>query len=393
MQLSKSPPNRKSATGFALPAILVVVGALLILAVGILLVVGIERNTAHSFADRERANLAARAGLEDIKGILTQEAANDDFLILQSSDPVTDSKKDPIPYLYLTRGSGAGDTLKYRYLPLFSTATLPPAPTTGGKLEVPKSKDLIGSDPKELTTLPWCDPAKLAWVQIPDSNGKIVSRYAYWVEDLQSRVDAATAGNTKDAGVHKRYGWKAGDTSKFARFPAPGLNAEDSKPDRNGRDAEPPLDQVALYAIDPTAGAKDNSDLDKTIIDNRKALVSPDSVLAVAGIVPPLTRENGHLVDPKARAVEENLTASVQPYDEQALVPFAKGIDASVVGKPKLNLNTLLSKPPADAVDEMAAWISKGLPTFESRKGGFPEDYLKTIAAVRLVMPHQETNP
>ena len=381
MQLSKSSPNRNPAAGFTLPAILVVVGALLILAVGILLVVGIERNTAHSFADRERANLAARAGLEDIKGILTKEAANDDFLILQGTDPVTDSKKDPIPYLYLARGSGAGTTLKYKYLPLFSTATMPPAPSTGGNLEAPKPKDLIGSNPYELTTLPWCDPGKVAWVQIPDSNGKIVSRYAYWVEDLQSRVDAATAGNTKDAGAHQRYGWKAGDTSKFAHFPAPGLNAEDSKPGSNGRDAEPPLDQVALYAIDPAAGAKDNSDLDKTIIDNRKALVSPDSVLAVAGIVPPLTRENGHLVDPKARAVEENLTASVQPYDEQALVPFAKGIDASVVGKPKLNLNSLLAKPPADAVDEMAAWINKGLPTFESRKGGFPEDYLKTIAA------------
>lgn len=381
MQLSKSPPNHKSAAGFTLPAILVVVGALLILAVGILLVVGIERNTAHSFADRERANLAARAGLEEVKGILVKEAANDDFLILQGTDPVTNSKKDPIPYLYLARGSGAGTTLKYKYLPLFSTATMPPAPSTGGNLEAPKPKNLIGSNPYELTTLPWCDPGKVAWVQIPDSNGKIVSRYAYWVEDLQSRVDATTAGNTKDAGAHKRYGWKTGDISKFARFPAPGLNAEDSKPGSNGRDAEPPLDQVALYTVDPAAGAKDNSDLDKTIIDNRKALVSPDSVLAVAGIVPPLTRENGHLVDPKARAVEENLTASVQPYDEQALVPFAKGIDASVVGKPKLNLNSLLAKPPADAVDEMAAWINKGLPTFESRKGGFPDNYLKTLAA------------
>ena len=381
MQLSNSPPNRESATGFALPAILVVVGALLILAIGILLVVGIERNTARSFVDRQRADLAARAGLEDVRGILVKEASNDDFLILQGMDIVTSSKKDPIPYLYLARGSGAGNTLKYRYFPLFSTATIPPAPTDGIGLEAPKPKELIGSDPKELTTLPWCDPAKLAWVQIPDASGKIVSRYAYWVEDLQSRVDAATAGNTKDAGAHKRYGWKAGDTSKFARFPAPGLNAEDSKPDRNGRDTEPPLDQVALYTIDPAAGAKDDSNLDKTIIDNRKALVSPDSVLAVAGIVPPLTREHGHLVDPKARAVEENLTASVQPYDEQALVPFAKGIDASVVGKPKLNLNSLLAKPPADAVDEMAAWISKGLPNFESRKGGFPEDYLKTLAA------------
>jgi Tfp pilus assembly protein PilV len=390
MQLSKSLPHRKPAAGFTLPAILVVVGALLILAVGILLVVGIERNTAHSFADRARAELAARAGLEDIRGVLTQEAANDDFLILQGTDPVSGSKKDPLPYLYLARGSGGGTAVKYRYLPLFSTATQPATPSSGTTLEAPKPKDLIGGDPKEFTTLPWCDPGKVAWVQIPDVKGKIVSRYAYWVEDLQSRVDAGTAGNTKDGGAHKRYGWKAGDTSKFARFPAPGLNAEDSKPGSDGRDAEPPLDQVALYEVDPATGAKDDSDLDKTIIDGRKALVSPDSVLAVAGVIPPLTRgTDGHLADAKARAVEENLTASVRPYDEQPVVPYAKGIDASVSGKPKLNLNALIAMPPANAVDEMAAWIKKGLPTFDvkqpgtpgSRSGGFPEDYVKTLAA------------
>ena len=395
MQLSKSLPHRKPAAGFTLPAILVVVGALLILAIGILLVVGIERNTAHSFADRERADLAARAGLEDIRGIFTQEAANDDFLILQGTDPVTGSKKDALPYLYLARGSGGGTSLKYRYLPLFSTATQPTTPSAAATLEVPKPKDLIGASPKELTTLPWCDPGKVAWVQIPDAKGKIVSRYAYWVEDLQSRVDAGTAGNTKDAGgVHKRYGWKAGDSSKFARFPAPGLNAEESKPGSTGRDAEPPLDQIALYELDPTSGAKDDSNLDKTIIEGRKVLVSPDSILAVAGVIPPLTRGvDGHLADAKARAVEENLTASVRPYDEQPVVPYAKGIDPSVSGKPKLNLNALIAKPADKAVDEMAAWINKALPTFDGRKGGFPEDYVKTLAASAIGYAAPDNKP
>ena len=116
-------------------------------------------------------------------------------------------------------------------------------------------------------------------------------------------MDAGTAGNTKGPeGAHKRYGWKTGRHSEFAKFPAPGLNAEESKPGTNGRDAAPPLDQIALYALDPAAGAKDESTLDKTIIDGRKALISPDSVLAVSGIVPPLTRgADGHLADATAR--------------------------------------------------------------------------------------------
>ena len=361
-----------------------VVGALLILAVGILIVVGIERNTARAFADRQRAGLAAIAGLNEVRGILTTEAANDDFLVLQ--DPGTaaaGATKTPSPYLYLARGSGGGNAVSYRYVPMFSTESLPAKPAAGSPLKAPDSSSLIGAAPKKLDTLPWLDSTKVSWVNIKDSAGKVVSRYAYWVEDLQGRVDAGTAGNMKDTGgAHKRYGWKAGDTSTSAKFPAPGLNAEESKVGTNGRDAEPPLDQIALYALDPTVTVTDNSSLDKTIIEGRKLLVSPDSTLAAAGIGPPLTRgADGRLVSQLARSVEENLTASVMPYDEQPLVPFAKGIDASVTGKPKVNLNALLAKPAANAVDEMAAWMNAGLPDFESRKGGFPEDYLKTLAA------------
>ena len=256
MQVPKSkPPFRKPTAGFTLPAILVVVAALLILAVGILLVVGVERKTARSFVDRQRALLAARAGLEDVKGIFAQDAANDDYLILQGTlAPSTSSTKEPAPYLYLARGTGGGSSLKYRYQPLFSTATAP-LPATGTSLKVPVVKDWIGTATKEVSTLPWYDATKLAWIPVLDEKGKMVSRYAYWVEDLQSRVDAGTAGNTKDATAHKRYGWTAGDTSKFkngdttALFPAPGLNAEDSAPASNGRDAKPTLDQVALYAL------------------------------------------------------------------------------------------------------------------------------------------------
>ena len=396
MPLSKSPPHRKSAAGFTLPAILVVVGALLIIAVASLLVVGIERNTSRAFSDRERANLAVRAGLEDVKGIFAKEASNDDFLILQDmEDKAPGATKDPAPYLYLARGSGGGEDISYRYLPLFSAKTTPEPPTPGTPLEAPASEDLANAITKNLITLPWYDPVEVSWIEIPNEKGKIVSRYAYWVEDLQSRVDAGTAGNTKDANsAHMRYGWNADDTTASAKFPAPGLNAEPSNPGSDGRDAAPPLDQVALYALDPAAGAKDESALDKTIIDGRKALISPDSVLAVSGIAPPLARGgDGRLADTKARSLEENLTAFVKPYDEQPVIPFAQGIAPSVTGRPKLNLNALLAKTPATAVDEMATLINQALPNFEERKGGFPEDYVKTIAASAIGYASSDNKP
>ncbi len=392
MQNHKSNLARKAAAGFTLPVILVVVSALLILAVGVLLLIGIERNTARSFVDRQRAELAAKSGLEDVRGIFTQEAANDDFLVIQSTlappaAPATNTRQ-LAPELFLARGVPASG--EFRYVPLFSAISSQKNTPT---LSLPVVEPLVGTTAagyKDFETLPYLDKARAAWLPVVDDKDRMVARYAYWVEDLQSRVDAGTAGNTKDTGgAHLRYGWKAATgLPNSAKFPAPGLNAEISVIGSDGRDTKPPLDQVALYSLDPASGAKDDSNLDKTIIDGRKALVSPDSVLAVSGIAPPLllplTRDsNGHLVDLKARAVEEGLTASVKPYDEQPLVPFANGIASSVTGKPKLNLNALLAEPSDTAVEKMAAWIKQGLPKFDQRKGGFPatEDYIKTLAA------------
>lgn len=396
MRSPNIPSCPKRAAGFTLPSILVVVSALLILAVGLLLVVSIERNTARSFVDRQRATLAARAGLEEVKGILERETSNDDFLVIQSKLPAPlATGYDPAPHLFIARGKAATNNPSFRYVPLFSRPTGAVAVAETNGLSAPDLvqngvPDKISTAPAgyaKFTTLPYQDDVQAAWVPVTNSKNQMIGRYAYWVEDLQSRVDARTAGNTKDADSHKRYGWKVGDTAKLkagdmtAQFPAPGLNAEKPKPGDDGRDAEPPLDQVALHLLDPASGPKDSSTLDKTIIDGRKALLSPNSVLAVAGIAPPLTRDKGHLIDVKARQVEEALTAEVWPYDEQPLVPFAYGIDSSVVGKPKLNLNAFLSKAPAAAVDEMAAWIQSGLPKFDARKGGFPDNYLKTLAA------------
>ncbi len=367
--------------GFTLPAVLVVVGALLILAVGALLVVGIERDTARSFVDRQRAELAARAGLEDIRGILTAETANDDFVVLQSTlaTPIT-AGADPAPHLFIGRGTkNVTDekVFEYRYIPLFSTTTRP----VNAPFAAPAVEPLAGANASqqiEFTTLPWHDKVRAAWLPVQDENGRTVARYAYWVEDLQSRVDPAIAGNDKGpGGTHARAAWP---------FPAPGLN------DQPVAEDEPALDQIALFALDPAATAAAQGELGKTLIKNRNLLISPDSTLAAAGIEPPLARLTtasanafaGDLTDLRARAAERGLASGIRSYLEQPVVPYAAGIDPAVVGQPRLNLNQLLAKDRNTAVDEMAAFIRKALPKFEDRKGGFPDDYLKTLAANAL---------
>ncbi len=392
------------AGGFTLPSILVVVGALLILSVGLLLIVGIERSTARSYVDRERADLAAKAGLEEIRGVLNQEASNDDYLIIQgtASEVVSENEEDKdrqlAPFLYLTRGQSNGSNYKYKHFPLFSAKTQP----TKDSLEAPVVESLVGNsgaDYYKFETLPYQDKVMASWMPVLDKDKKLVARYAYWVEDLQGKIDPAACGND------------AGSGQSFARvtypFPAPGLNPEPVSTNVFSRYT---ADQIAAYAIDPLATEDQQGNPGKNLFKNRDWLVSPESTLAAAGFSPPLQRlqqneapdpnnasvygRPGQLVDKSMRAIEESTAPGLRGYEEQALVPFADGIDPSVAGDPKLNLNRLLGTGGDSAVNEMAAFIKKALPKFEpQRKGGFPDDYMKTLAANALDYADPDSNP
>lgn len=368
----KFPTCDRRPAGFALPAVLIIAGGLMILAVGALLLAGIERVTARAYVDRQRAELAASAGLEDVRHLLTTETANDNFIILQSTfhEPVRDADPPPLPapHLFIARATRDGDQANYHYIPLFSTHHSP-QPHDPTRLETPELEpffDLINSQHHEFSTLPYQDHVRAAWIPIHDDQDRLVARYAYWLEDLQAKVDPALAGNLNGPNqTHARATWP---------FPTPGLSetAEASA-----------SEQIALYAIAPDATSMNQGTLAKTFIQNRKLLITPGSTLAAAGIVPPLIREagSGRLADPTSRAVEESLATGSRPYFEQALVPFAQGIHPNVFGSPKLNLNRLIAIGGDDAVTEMADFIRTALPEFETRKGGFPEDYLKTLAA------------
>ncbi len=367
--------------GFTLPAILVVSAALLILAIGILLVAGVERNTARSFVEQQRADLAARAGLEDIRATLLSETANDDYIVLQSSlSQAVTAGSDPAPQLFIARGKVSGNAYSYRYVPLFSSNSRPAASSL---LSAPPVEPLLESNINnsiDLTTLPYQDKVRVAWLPVLDSQGRTVARYAYWVEDLQGKIDPAMAGNAKGAGgTHGREPYP---------FTSPGLNPIAES------ETEHPLDQIAIFSLDPTATPSNQKNLETSLLRNRPLLCSPGSVLAASDIAPPLPRDSaGHLVDPMARASEESLAADVQGYYERPVVPFVAGIHPSVAGTPRKNLNALLAKNPDVAVNEMAAFIRSALPDFDSRKGGFPEDYVKTLAANAVDYADADSTP
>ncbi|MBC8128571.1 MAG: hypothetical protein H8M99_15640 [Gloeobacteraceae cyanobacterium ES-bin-144] len=364
--------HKVKRTGFTLPAVLIIVCALLILAMGMLTTVGIERRTARACANQQRAILAVHAGLENLGNTLSLEASNDDFLILSSTlvKPIQ-AGKDAAPQLFIARGSSAASGQSFRYVPLFSANKFP---ADSSRLSLPEIEPLVGdieTDFIDFTTLPYQDKVRAAWLPVHDPKGRVIARYAYWVEDIQAKIDPKIAGNLN------------GENQNHIRenhpFPAPGLNSlsETSK--------SLALDQIALFAVDPAAAHDHQGTTGRTLQENRNLLISPDSTLAAANIPTPITRDAaGHQIDPIARGVEENLAPGLCGYDEQALIPLADGIHKSAAGKPKLNLNRLLGIGGDQAVNEMAALISNALPDFTKRKGGFPDDYLKTLAANAL---------
>ena len=371
--MRKSPPVLPTAPGFTLPAVMIVAAAMLILAVGLLVIIGIERKTARSFSDAKRAELAARAGLEDFRAILRAETANDDFLVISGKPDIEPELDLEIAQnLFIARGSGGGDSVSYRYLPLFSTTELPENSSTLTAPEIEARDSESGDQDDRFTTIdgpPWLQAPSVQWIPINDEDGEIVARYAYWVEDLQAKVDAKTAGNIDGvSGAHERNAYP---------FPAPGINPEPLSED------ELKLDRVAIHVLDPDASEEGDGTLFNRISAGRPVMLSPDSIVAAAGYEDPILRdeETGLLDEPIAAALEKSASPVVQHYKERPTVPFAEGISEDVAGEPKLNLNKLLDDSRSSAVSEFASWIDKALPDFEDRKGGFPDNYLETLAA------------
>ena len=68
--------QKTQSEGFTLAAVLVVMAAMLLMAVGVMAVVGIERKTARSYVDSKRAEWVARAGMDGVARGLTEGATH-----------------------------------------------------------------------------------------------------------------------------------------------------------------------------------------------------------------------------------------------------------------------------------------------------------------------------
>ncbi|GEP40953.1 pilus assembly PilX N-terminal domain-containing protein [Brevifollis gellanilyticus] len=448
--------RRLTKNGFTLVVTLVILAAVTILVVGLFGIVSRERQTSASYDAVDQADLAVQAGL-DRAGVMLKGALADELGVMFSVPltPALDDKQRPREMLMAANYDATAKLWKYQ--PLASGVA---RPVDGANLEMPavafESKpatdkmvgpavDANAIEARRLPTpTPWAARVPRFWMQMrlsgkkvggqedegeqeeeeqPEQD-KVVARYSFYVEDLQGKLNLA------NVGVHdsdKNLPYREMDMTQTVIPPAvpfiPGF-----KIDKAARWRRSPASVWTLLRpdLEPLTSNSIPADLNTmhhrlTAVNSkrlafspemwRELLLAPDPLTDWPGLElvrlngPAARLPNGSLADVQLRALEENTTGYLAPYDELALVPHGPGLEFG--GERKLNLNKILvdtggAAGPADhqkmtaAVNEMATHINRHLPNFKLRAGGYPLPrtagnreirqmaYLKNLAAGML---------
>ncbi|MGJ8643674.1 MAG: hypothetical protein ACSHX9_09720 [Luteolibacter sp.] len=326
--------------GLALPMTIIAIAALILLVIGLITVLTLERKTARSYSDAARADLAVESGLAVALGSLTEIAKLDDAIVFRIEDPIDPQIADtenerPLGYReqFFTYGAIYEDE-NWRGLPLFS-----------GGLEQSLGADkidlsLLGTsldnyveDAEELIEVTEYDQniPRAEWVEIPadpTEDEDYSMRYAYWVEDLSGRVDGRhVTTEVRNQGIST-------------------------------------AEMDASTIIDPTASA---GAFPNEMDEKRESLRTTSSLRLY------LDEDEAKRIEPYIHYYDKD-----RDFIPQAVIPQGFGyVDA---GELAPDLNEFVA---AADVEGIADHIENNLPDFDDRKGGFPseENYLRTLAA------------
>ena len=329
---SRSTIPRK---GFALPMSIIAIAGLMMLLVGMLTVMSLERKTARSYSDAARAQMAVDSGLAAALASVTEIASQDGSIVFRLEDPVTPTVADsarPLGFReqFFTYGA-IFENDGWRGIPLFSgasesqigTSAIDTTPLLAELTNYVTDAEKLGKITVHDQNIP-----RAKWVEVPATEAKGYSfRYAYWIEDLSGRIDGKNAGTIPP----------------------------------NERLSTAELDYATIF--DPTA---DEPVLPPDLSAKRSELLTSASVRAV------LTEEQAKRIEPYIY------------YFPSAEIPspklIPKGFGYEDAGQLAFDLNELVSDRDVDGIADI---INRNLPDFEDRKGGFPDsqDYVKTLAA------------
>lgn len=327
---------------------LITLGALLLLLLGMLTVFGLERKTARSYSDATRAELALESGLADALAILSEISCRDDTIVFRIDDPlqpIITSDERPLGYReqFFTVGAIFDDG-KWQAIPLFSNSnrlTLGSREIDAGELKIPLS-DYSGSAhslipiTKHDSTVP-----RAKWIELPnetDQPNSPILRYAFWIEDLSGKIDG------RHAGTEFRNHGKSTAELDFSTLLEPGLS----------------------HGHMPG------------VMDEKRDAIRTSATLRQL------------LDEPKASRLEPYIAYLPDQAACRKIIPHGYGY--ADAGKQAPDLNAFVA---AGDVAGLTEHIARNLPSFASRRGGFPSagNYLQTLAASIIDYADTDSNP
>ena len=308
---------------------------MMLLLVSLLALLALERKTARSYSDATRAEMAVESGLADAIATISPVAGRDDTLVFRIDDPaqplVPATATQPSREQFFTFGAqyDTGRRL-WRVLPFVSGLR----EISGGATQIDGTaltNQLRTFTTENLISLGNYDRQvpRAAWVNVTAPDAPYTTRFAWWVEDLGGRIDGANA-----AAEPRNLGQSPREINYYTIF-------------------RPNSDTV-------TPGPHD------VLIAQREKLRSPASIRPLIG-------------EAEAAKIEPFLTYQ-RPRNVRQVPLIPHGFGYADAGRPARNLTDLIAQK---NVDQIAEHISRNMPLFEARKGGFPagENYTKTIAA------------
>ena len=315
--------------------VLIATIAMFLLVVTLLSINDLERKTARVYADITRADFAVEAGLAVALASLSEVTSRDDSLVFRLEDPeqpIVTAEERPLGYREQAFTYGA----------IFENETWQAVPFFSGALRISLGNRELDTNLLESQLAGYVDGASILgpitpqtqlipraqWVEIPadprSPSGHRI-RYAYWIEDLGGRIHPV-----------------------------------DKTPNPDQRGAAD-IDISTIF--DPTS---EISATPQEFLEQAAQLRTAGSARTI------LTETQAHRIEPHSHY------SSPAPVEPQKLIP--QGFGYADAGLPAADLNQLVS---AADLDSITAHITRNLPEFDQRKGGFPttEDYVKTLAA------------
>lgn len=313
--------------GSSLITTLLVLVVLSTIVVAFMQSMSIERSVARSHKNKHQVDLAINAGLDAATLAIKSVTANDGFIVTRNGD---------YTYLGITTNSESG---VISYLPGFSATTNVGGLITLSNAAVTSAPSITpaGTYPASQAALrPFNNTNRLVnatLVNVTNNTSAVTARFAYWIEDLSSKVNGSVAGNLNSSGKHSR---------------PTGTN----------------VSEVALFTLFASNAIVDSGDATSAaIVNGRSAFLSPRTYRQVATNVPP--------------EIQDEITFGIPQVSDLDIIPYGFGYTNR--GEAKFNLNSYVAN---QDVDGLAGVISSNLPNFASvRRGALTDDYNKTLAA------------